>query len=106
MKQGLKNRFHEGHYGGLKTLLKWCVEKYKTSNSPVGKRLWKENVTFLARIQKEQFYSDKQKEELNKLRYQYNVENKIENHGIGGKHNPINISSKGMGSIIKNGNNQ
>jgi len=101
----MRNRFHEGHYKGLRTLLKWCVEKYKTSNSPIGKRLWRENVTFLARIQKEQFYSDKQKKELNKIRDRYNVENKIESFAIGGKHNPINISSKGMGSIIKNGNN-
>lgn len=98
----MRNRFHEGHYKGLRTLLKWCVEKYKTSNSPIRKKSWRDRITFLARIQKEQFYSDKQKKELNKIRDRYNIENKIESFAIGGKHNPINIIGKGHGILNLN----
>jgi len=53
-------RFHEGHYHAFKILLAWCVEKYKKLNSPLAKRMWNNHIRFLAKMQKEQFYTEKQ----------------------------------------------
>ena len=64
-------RFHEGHYKGFKILLQWCVEKYKKLNSPIAKQMWNNNIRFLARMQKEQFYTEEQRQELNKIRRSY-----------------------------------
>lgn len=83
---------------GIQTMLKYFVEKYKTSNSEQAKKQWRDIITFCARMQQEQFYSIKQQTELNQMRALYKTLKKS-----AGK---INISSKGIGSIIKNGYNQ
>jgi Spy/CpxP family protein refolding chaperone len=82
-------RFHEGHYHAFKILLAWCVEKYKKLNSPLAKQMWNNDIRFLAKMQKEQFYTEKQRQELNKIRRNYLTEKKIDEYEIGGTKNPI-----------------
>ena len=63
---------------GIKTLLKFVVGKYKNSTSLVGKRMWKEDIDFLAELQKQQTYSESDKEEYNKIRKKYYLHKEID----------------------------
>ena len=56
---------------GIQTMLKYFVEKYKTSNSEQSKKEWRDIITFCARMQKKQFYSKQQQTELNQMRTLY-----------------------------------
>lgn len=56
---------------GIRKMLKYFVEKYKTSNSEQARKKWRDIITFCAKMQKKQFYSEQQQTELNELRALY-----------------------------------
>ena len=56
---------------GIKKLLEWCVQGYKNSNSVTGKRMWKNRIDLMARLQRQQSYDNFDKKAFNLLREEY-----------------------------------
>lgn len=64
-------RLNQKHYVGIRTLLKWSVSSYSASKNKLDKEKWRDRITLLAAIQKEQFYNHEQRECLNTIRKEY-----------------------------------
>jgi hypothetical protein len=67
---------------GIETLLEFCIRKYKSNQSPVGKRLWYERKEFLAELQKKQSYDTKDRDSYNEIRRIYILDRKMNNINI------------------------
>jgi len=65
---------------GVKILLEWCIKKYQTAQSPVGKRLWHDKKEFLAELQRKQSYTEEDKVIFNGIRNQYFTEKFLDKH--------------------------
>lgn len=62
---------------GVEILLRWVIGKYSSSTSVIGKRLWFDKKEFLADLQRQQTYSESDKEEYNKIREQYYLDRRL-----------------------------
>ena len=65
---------------GVKILLEWCIKKYQTAQSPVGKRLWHDKKEFLAELQRKQSYDTTDRDTYNTIRNQYFTEKFLDKH--------------------------
>lgn len=63
---------------GVEKLLKWAVENYKKSTSNNGKRMWKQRIDFLAKVQKQQTYTEDDKVIFNGIRKEYITEKTLD----------------------------
>jgi hypothetical protein len=87
-------KIEDRHIKGIQTMMVKLIEKYKTSNSPSTRHALREHINFLGKMMGKDYYTKKQRIKLN------NIRKKILQKKTAGK---ISISSKGIGSIIKNG---
>ena len=63
---------------GVEKLLEWAVEGYKKSTSVNGKRMWKQRIDFLAKLQKQQTYTEEDKVMFNGMRKEYMTEKHLD----------------------------
>jgi hypothetical protein len=91
----------EEHYKGISLLQRYYGKKLTTSNEDYLIRTAKDCLSILEEIKKGQFYTPQQRVQLNGMREEYLLSKKPVKKNFGN----INISSKGIGSIIKYGYN-
>lgn len=97
------------HQKALTRMMTRFIKEYKTSNSVVHRDFLREEISFLAKVYGKDEYTQPQRERLNRVRANYLRVTAYDKFiSPDSKHNAgnTNISSKGIGSIIKNGDNQ
>ena len=94
-------QFQDHHYKGISKLQEYYGKKLSSSNDDYLIRNAKDCLSILKEIKKKQFYTTQQRIQLNAMREEYLLSKKPVKKNFGN----INISSKGIGSIIKYGHN-
>lgn len=56
---------------GIKKLLEWCVQGYKKCDNPTSKRMWRNRIDLMARLQRQQSYNNFDKKAFNLIREEY-----------------------------------
>ena len=64
---------------GVEKLLNFVVDKYKHATSVIGKRMWKDDITFLSKLLKQQSYTEEDAKEYNRIRNVYYINKEMDN---------------------------
>jgi len=56
---------------GVRKLLNWCVHNYQNCSGINAKRMWKQRIDLMARLQRQQSYNNFDKKAFNLIREEY-----------------------------------